>query len=208
MNHTHTTDTTPARHNSHWLLLPGLAFVMLATRMDHFGSAVTLPDASLAVFFFAGFALHRPLWAGRAAFLALCGLAAAIDFWAIDSQGVSSFCVTPAYGFLLPTYFAMWWAGRQSAQLPLHTGAGWLRLALLAGCGVSAAFVISNGSFYLFSGYVTAPALADYAAGVARYFPRYAFYCLGYIALGLILRALLGAIVRRAPSLTGQSQHD
>ena len=189
--------TAPTR-NTFWLLLPLLALLMLATRMDHFGSAVALPDASLALFFFAGFALQNPPWAGRLAFAALCGLAAAIDYWAIAFQGVSGFCVTPAYGFLLPTYFAMWWAGRHSAQLPLHTGAGWLRLALLACIGVSAAFLISNGSFYLFSGYVTAPNLADYLAGVARYFPRYGLYCLGYIAMGLLLRALLGAIVHRA----------
>jgi len=193
MNHTL---TTPSR-NVDWLLLPLLAFVMLATRMDHFGSAVAMPDASLALFFLAGFALRKPLWAGRIAFPALCILAAAIDYRAIAIQGVSSFCVTPAYGFLLPTYFAMWWAGRQSALLPLDSGTGWLRLAAFSCLGVSLAFLISNGSFYLFSGHVAAPNLADYGAGVMRYFPRYGLYSLGYIALGLVIGGAFCAVVRR-----------
>ncbi|HLS97936.1 MAG: hypothetical protein WDA10_04750 [Porticoccaceae bacterium] len=175
---------------SPWLLLILPVALMLATRMDHFGSALHLPDGSLAAFFFAGLLLRgRP----RAlAFPLLCALAGAIDYWAIAVGGVSSFCVTPAYGFLLPTYFALWWAGRTGARLDLAQGAAWLRLGTLATLGVLAAFLISNGSFYLFSGYVAAPGVADYLQGVTRYLPHYAGYGLGYIALGLVLCRAFG----------------
>lgn len=189
--------TTVSNPAGQWLLFALLAFVMLATRMDHFGSAVQLPDASVALFFFAGLVLHADFRVGRLAFAALCVLAAAIDYVAIHYQGASSYCVTPAYGFLLPAYFAMWWAGRQGALRPHHTSADWLHLTLLGSFGVSLAFLISNGSFYLFSGYVTAPSVMDYFAGVTLYFPRYALYSLGYIAIGIVVRALLIAVARK-----------
>ncbi|HLS98056.1 MAG TPA: hypothetical protein VK018_04980 [Porticoccaceae bacterium] len=189
-------NSTPDTHapGATWLPLAVPVLLMLATRMDHFGSALRLPDASLAAFFFAGLLLRgQP---GTLAFPFLCALAGAIDYWAITEKGVSAFCVTPAYGFLLPTYFALWWAGRTGAHLDLAQGAGWLRLGSLATLAVLTAFVISNGSFYLFSGYVTTPGIADYLAGVARYLPHYAGYGLGYIALGLVLYRTLGPGLR------------
>ncbi|MCK9564274.1 MAG: hypothetical protein M0R02_16290 [Bacteroidales bacterium] len=188
-----TRTNTLSKH--HWLLFALPCLLMLATRMEHFGSAVRLPDASLAAFFFAGFLL-RENWR-ISAFPVLCILAVVIDYWAITMRGVSSFCVTPAYGFLLPTYFTLWWAGRYSAQLSLSHLAGWLKLALAAGLAVSLAFAISNGSFYLFSGYITAPNVIDYMAGVARYYPRYAFYGISYIALSMVLWTVFWPLTSR-----------
>ena len=61
-----------------------LALALFATRMEHFGTPVSLPDASLAVFFFAG------LWlAHRSAFLLLLGVAVATDYYAFARSGVS-----------------------------------------------------------------------------------------------------------------------
>ena len=48
------------------LLSFALMGVMALTRFDHFGSTFALPDASLAVFFFAGLSVISP-W-----FLAIC----------------------------------------------------------------------------------------------------------------------------------------
>ena len=88
-----------------------LTLLLITTRGHHFASINMLPSASLAVFFLAGLYL-RPLWV-PAALLALC---AGLDYSAITMAGVSNFCVTPAYGFLLPAYGVMWFAGRWFAS--------------------------------------------------------------------------------------------
>lgn len=59
-----------------------LAGLMAATRFNHFGSPVSLPDASLAVFWLAGLYL-RPYW--FALFIVEAGL---LD-WASIAGGVS-----------------------------------------------------------------------------------------------------------------------
>ena len=77
-----------------------LIALMVATRFHHFGDVLHLPDASLAVFFFAGF------YPKKMFFAFLLALAALIDYLAIEN-GTSGWCVTPAYVFLIPTYAVM-----------------------------------------------------------------------------------------------------
>ena len=126
-------------------LLIGLSLValMAATRMHHFGSPLHLPDASLAVFLLAGFFIAGPLL-----FIGLLFEAAALDYVAIAHLGVSDWCVTPAYWFLIPTYAVLWLAGRYYARIHQHS----LRsLGVFAGLSVAAlsvAFLISNGALY------------------------------------------------------------
>lgn len=184
---------------SQWLSFALPCLLMLATRLSHFGSAVSLPDASLAAFFFAGL-----LSGGRPrllSFVLLCALAAAIDYWVIAVRGVSAYCVTPAYGFLIPTYFTLWWCGQYGSRLALSRATQWVKLGGAVWCAVSLAFVISSGSFYLFSGYMAEPNLTGFLGNVAQYYPRYLRYGAGYIALGMGLWAVCRPLyARRAPS--------
>ncbi|MEI7994736.1 MAG: hypothetical protein WCH01_07515, partial [Methylococcaceae bacterium] len=87
-----------------YLPIPLIA-LMVMTRFHHFGDVLHLPDASLAVFFFAGFYRKKALLGF------LLALAALIDYVAIEN-GTSSWCFSPAYVFLIPTYAVMWFAGR------------------------------------------------------------------------------------------------
>lgn len=166
-----------------------LAALMLATRYHHFGSALHLPDASLAVFFLAGFYL-RPAWLFPF-YLLEAGL---IDYLAIMLGGVSDWCVTPAYGFLIPTYACLWYGGRGCAR---RGDTGLTALLPIAGAlivGVSLAFLISNGSFYLFSGYFADLSAAEYAMRIARYYPPYLGSALLYAGLAVVLvHALIAA---------------
>src|SRR3970040_1549850 len=93
-----------------------LGLVMAATRFHHFGSAISLPDASLAIFFLAGFYLRSPL-----VFAGFLAEAALIDYVAITHGGVSDWCVSPAYVFLAPTYASLWFAGRWVAARQQQT---------------------------------------------------------------------------------------
>lgn len=165
-----------------------LAALMAATRMHHFGSALHLPDASLAVFMLAGFFIANPLLFG--AFLLE---AAALDFVAITQLGVNDYCVTPAYWFLLPTYALMWFAGRYYARIHQRS---WRSLGIFSGMAclaLSTAFLISNVAFYLFSGRFTDMNMVEYGARVAQYFPPYLAGSLLYLVCTAALHVALTA---------------
>ena len=169
-----------------------LAVLMAATRMHHFGSALHLPDASLAVFLLAGFFIASPLL-----FAGLLLEAGALDYVAITHLGVSDWCVTPAYWFLVPTYAVLWFAGRHYARIHRHS----LRsLGVFAGLSVAAlsvVFLISNGAFYWLSGRYPDTGMAEYAARVAQYYPQYLAGGLLYLGCAVALYAVMAA---RAPA--------
>lgn len=93
-------------------IFAALAALMAATRFNHFGSAVSLPDASYAVFFLGGLYLTRSASMSVAAFIALILEAGWIDYYATSVQGVADWCMSPAYWFLIPTYASLWLVGR------------------------------------------------------------------------------------------------
>ncbi len=162
-----------------YLPIPLIALIVL-TRFHHFGDVLHLPDATLAVFFFAGFYRKKAL---LGFLLVLAGL---IDYAAIQN-GVSDWCVSPAYAFLIPTYAVMWFAGRYCSNykamksLELVKSLGFMLLA------ASAAFAISNGSFYVFSGRFGDLSLVEYFVRVAQYYPSYVSVAMIYGVAGLAI---------------------
>lgn len=154
-------------------IFSALVLLMAATRYNHFGSAVSLPDASLAIFFLAGIVFPRIGWVALSAFTFLLLEAGGIDYYATEIQGVSDWCITPAYWFLIPTYASLWLGGRWFSSrlqnswrsLGLFVGAAWL--------STSIAFLISNASFYLLSGRIGEMGAVEYALAVAKYYPPY-----------------------------------
>lgn len=157
----------------------GLAALMALTRFHHFAP---LPDASLAVFFLAGLFLASP-WA-FALFLAEAGL---IDYLAVTYGGVSSWCITPAYPFLVPTYGALWLGGRFSRRY-VQDMAGIAAIFAILSASTLIAFGISNLSFYAFSGYFAELDLKPYAASVLPYLVPYLGTPSVYIAFILAAR--------------------
>ncbi len=134
-------------------LAPAVAFLLLAalmaaTRVHHFAS---IPDASWAVFFAAGFYLKKQ-W--RWAFPALMAIAVLADWYVIHNAGMDfwrHYCVSAAYWFLVPTHAALWLGG---AWLARRKARRWETMAALAAAllaSVSLAYLISNGSFYWLS---------------------------------------------------------
>lgn len=162
-----------------------LAALMAATRMHHFGSPLHLPDASLAVFLLAGFLLASPVLFG-----ALLLEATALDYVAITQLGVSDFCVTPAYWFLIPTYGLLWMAGRYCARADRHNVHSLIPFAGIALAALSAAFVISNGAFLLFSGRYPGMGVAEYAGLVAQYYLPYLSSAVLYLAPAFLIYAI------------------
>ena len=161
--------------------------LMVMTRFHHFGDVLHLPDASLAVFFFAGFYRKKALLGF------LLGLAALIDFIAIKN-GTSGWCVTPAYVFLIPTYATLWFAGRIAARFNTGKVSDLVKSLGLLMLSASMAFVISNASFYAFSGKFDALAMADYVAEIQQYFMPYVGSTLVYGIVGWAVVKLFKAL--------------
>lgn len=167
------------------LIALGLIALMAATRVHHFASPLHLPDASLAVFLLAGFFIASPVLFG--ALLIEAGL---IDYLAITQFGVSDYCVTPAYGFLIPTYAVLWFAGRYYARIHQHSLRSAGIFAGLSFAATSVAFVISNGAFYLFSGRFAEMGMAEYASRMTQYYLPYMSGAALYLVPAAVLYAL------------------
>jgi hypothetical protein len=139
------------------------------------------------------YGLGLPLFA---AFLLEAGL---IDAAAI-SGGVSSFCVTPAYVMLIPTYGALWLAGRWFRAHYAIGMATLSRLALTLAGATAVAFLISNGSFYALSGYFGKMSPGEYVARTVGFAVPYFGYAFLYVGLALGVHALVVLARRRAAS--------
>jgi hypothetical protein len=163
--------------------------LMLATRFHHFGDSLSLPDASLAAFFFAG------LWVKGWKFFALLIIQAGlIDYVAISQFSVSDYCISPAYAFLIPTYACLWAAGKYCARyktIELSKLTSQFGILFIA---TTVAFAISNGSFYLLSGKFSNLSWVEYTARVAQYYPTYLAYTLVYVAVIFLVVTIINLL--------------
>jgi hypothetical protein len=128
-----------------------LALVMAATRLSPLSGLAHLQDASWAVFFLAGFFLASQ-W--RWAFPGLMAEAIVIDFIAIRYFGVSNYCVTAAYWFLVPSYAVLWMGGSLLRRHHSFDLRGLASFVISLSVALSVCFLISNASFYWLGGRV------------------------------------------------------
>ena len=167
-----------------------LIALMAATRFHHFGTAFSLPDASLAVFFLAG------LWFSERKYLLFLLLEAiVIDYVAITQFSVSDFCISSAYVFLLPSYLALWFAGIVSQRYTTlslsHISKQFVALLTSA----SLAYTLSNSSFFLFSNNSLERSWHVYVEQFFHYFAS-------YIGAALIYAVLIVAVVHSVKYLS------
>jgi hypothetical protein len=161
-----------------------LVLLMASTRSHHFDSVTHLPDASLAVFLLAG--IYLPMLA----FPALLIVAGSADYAAFNFAGVSDWCFSAAYWFLIPTYAVLFYAGRFYAT---QYSATWRSLgvfALIALVATSTAFAISNLTFFAFSGRYADVGLLQYLGNIVQYYLPYLSSAAMYLAPAVLLYAL------------------
>lgn len=167
-------------------LLLFLALLMVSTRFKHFGDALHLPDASMAVFFLGGLYVRRHL-----AFVFFVVLSVLLDYVSIHYAGVSDFCVTAAYAFLPLAYGALWYGGRlYTSELSgsWRSLSGALAVALVC---AAVSFAISNASFYWLGGRYAHPHMAEYLQRLWQWGPLFVRTTMGYVAVALLLHAFL-----------------
>lgn len=169
--------------HTHRTVFLALLALLAVTRVGHFGTAVSLPDASLAVFLLGGAWLGG--WRACAAYAAV---AFGIDVFLAKSAAEAGWCLTPAYGGLVVAYAAVWWFGRRLARTP---GLPVLRLAGIGLAAVLTHFLIANASFWAFSGYFGEMGAVDYGQAVLKYLPPYLASTALYLALGWIVQRVV-----------------
>jgi hypothetical protein len=167
--------------------------IMIATRFNHFGDALHLPDASMALFFLGGIYLRKHL-----AFLGFVILAVLIDWYSISYAGVSDFCITIAYSFMPLAYAVLWYAGRLLA--PRYDGSLASHAAVFAGLLVSAtlSYAVSNGAFYWLGGRYTDPNVTQYVQRFAQWAPLFVRAAAGYVLVAQVVQALVFRFAPRA----------
>lgn len=173
-----TPDIFKRKTSGQWLSLLLLGTLMGLTRYHHFGDSFHVPDASWATFFLGGLLIQDWRY-----FLVLCALAFGIDAFALQSD-VSSFCVTPAYGFLIPTHAVLWFAGRKANSLNT------LQMTLLCFGATLIAFLISDLSFFALSDSFAEQSLIAHLKISLQYLGHYLLITLGYSLTGFVVYRL------------------
>lgn len=163
-------------HVSSWLIGGILVLSVLLTRTQHFGTAVSFPDASLAALFLGGLWIARPSWL-VVALVAIFGM----DAYALGIQQVSDYCMSAGYWGLLPTYALVWWMGRKASASSMDDK----RAFLFAVSALSLAFVLSNAFWYGFSDKVAHLSVVEFASHIAQYYLPYVGFSLIYVLVGL-----------------------
>lgn len=166
-----------------------LVALLAATRGQHFATLQHLPGASWAVFFLAGVYL-RPLWV----FSALIATVTLLDYSAVTWGGASTFCITPAYAFLLPAYGALWFAGRWYAQRHRATMTTMVPLTFSLLASALLCELFSSGGFYFLSGRFAQTSLMEFGERLVKYFPNDLSSLAFYVGVTAVIHTALAAV--------------
>src|SRR3989440_6984679 len=134
-----------------------LALSMAATRFSHAGSAWLPPDASWAVFFIGGFYLTRQ-WRWALAILLI--EAVGVDCLAIRHYGISNYCVTLAYWFIVPAYSVLWLADAWLRRHYQQAAPALERLCAILLLSAPLSSLVSNAIFYVLARRLSPPRCA------------------------------------------------
>jgi hypothetical protein len=147
-----------------------LLLLMTATRFTHAAGAGVLPDASWAVLFLGGFYLARD-W--RWAFALLLVAAVAADGLAIGYYGISNYCATAAYWFIVPAYSALWLGGAWLRRRYRRTAEDLARLLVSFTVSVTLCLAITHSAFYWLGGRVEHPSLGEWGSVFVQWYPLF-----------------------------------
>lgn len=179
-------------------LLLGLIVLMVLTRYSHL-RPLGLPSATLAIFFIAGIYLREFIFPAL-----LIGCVGLIDYFSV--QGGPAWCITPAYGFLIPTYLALWFGGRRFQTLEITQWNQAASMAITLAICTTLAFLISNGSFYALSGHEVYENMSflEYAQIQFSRFPGYSIKPFIFVGMGsaLLYRGWLKQLFKSGSSRT------
>ena len=135
----------------------------------------------LAGFYFAG------QW--RWALPTLLCAAVIVDFVVIRYLGVSSYCVTMAYAFMLPAYSLLWCGGAWLRHTYRHESRDLVRCAASLALAASLCFFVTDTSFYWLGSRVPHASVAGWWAAFGHWYPDFLVVSFIYVGIAAVLHA-------------------
>jgi len=165
-----------------------LVFFIMLTRSGHFATAISLPDATIALLFVGGILLGRTSWLALMIVVAFL-----VDAYAIGFKGVSAYCVSPAYWGLVVTYAMVWGLGRwlTKRREPFKI----LPFVATGFVASSAAFVLSNAFWYVFSGRFADMSAMEFTTQIAHYALPYVGYAMMYLGIAWVAHKVFTSLI-------------
>ena len=154
-----------------YIFISVILFLMILTRGSHFLSAISLPDASFAIFLIGGMLLKKPKW-----FISLFILSVVIDLATLSINSSYQIPINFGYLGLLPSYGIMWFFGLRIANTK-----SFLRFAAFGVIATLITFVISTQTYNLLSGTFPDITISESIQTGWEYLPQSFIYTLSYL---------------------------
>ena len=148
-----------------------ILFLMALTRGSHLLTAISLPDASFALFLIGGMLLKKPKW-----FISLLTFSFVIDLATLSMNNTYQIPINLGYLGLLASYVIMWFFGLRIANTK--------SFLKFAGFGVVATlitFVMSTQTYNLLSGTFPDITIKESIQTGWEYLPQSFIYTMSYL---------------------------
>ena len=148
-----------------------ILFVMALTRGSHLLTAISLPDASFALFLIGGMYLKKPKW-----FISLLTFSFVIDLAALSMNNTYQIPINLGYLGLLASYVIMWFFGLRIANTK-----SFLKFAVFGVIATLITFVMSTQTYNLLSGTFPDITIKESIQTGWEYLPQSFIYTMSYL---------------------------
>ena len=148
-----------------------ILFLMALTRGSHLLTAISLPDASFALFLVGGMLLKKPKW-----FISLLTFSFVIDLVTLSMNNTYQIPINVGYLGLLASYGIMWFFGLRIANTK-----SFLKFAVFGVIATLITFVISTQTYNLLSGAFPDITIKEGIQTGWEYLPQSFIYTMSYL---------------------------
>ena len=158
-----------------------ILFLMVLTRGSHLLTAISLPDASFALFLISGLLLKKPKW-----FIFLFAFSIAIDLVTLSTNSAYQIPINLGYLGLLPSYGIMWFIGSSIANTK-----SFIKFTACCVLATLIGFLISTQTYNLLSGTFPDITIKQSMQTGWEYLPQSLIYTMSYLMAYWGIQALL-----------------
>ena len=154
-----------------YIFISVILFLMILTRGSHFLSAISLPDASFAIFLIGGMLLKKPKW-----FISLFAFSVVIDLVSLSMNNIYQIPINLGYLGLLASYGIMWFVGSH-----IENTKSFLKYSTFSVIATLIAFLISTQTYNLLSGAFRDITIKQSIQTGWEYLPQSFIYTMSYL---------------------------
>ena len=154
-----------------YIFISVILFLMILTRGSHFLSAISLPDASFAIFLIGGMLLKKPKW-----FISLFAFSVVIDLVSLSMNNIYQIPINLGYLGLLASYGIMWFVGSH-----IENTKSFLKFSTFSVIATLIAFLISTQTYNLLSGTFPDITLKESIQTGWEYLPQSFVFTMAYL---------------------------